>query len=153
MANTAAEHEADSGSGAVTNGPSQTDDNSDQNEVDCVTGSNTNYDSSEGSAYKCSRCDFETSNQALLTAHNTQVHNSAELDMEVENNNPPPDRMHRKMFECDVCNMKFSNGANMRRHKMRHTGNILFISSRFSYNHIIIILSAQVFFGCLFLFF
>jgi len=26
------------------------------------------------------------------------------------------------MFECDVCNMKFSNGANMRRHKMRHTG-------------------------------
>lgn len=28
----------------------------------------------------------------------------------------------RKLFECDVCNMKFSNGANMRRHKMRHTG-------------------------------
>lgn len=31
-------------------------------------------------------------------------------------------RPHRKLFECDVCNMKFSNGANMRRHKMRHTG-------------------------------
>ncbi|XP_065337229.1 zinc finger protein ztf-16 [Cloeon dipterum] len=29
---------------------------------------------------------------------------------------------NNKMFECDVCNMKFSNGANMRRHKMRHTG-------------------------------
>lgn len=29
---------------------------------------------------------------------------------------------NRKLFECDVCNMKFSNGANMRRHKMRHTG-------------------------------
>lgn len=42
--------------------------------------------------------------------------------LQVENNNPPPDRIHRKMFECDVCNMKFSNGANMRRHKMRHTG-------------------------------
>lgn len=27
-------------------------------------------------------------------------------------------RSHRKMFECDVCNMKFSNGANMRRHKV-----------------------------------
>ncbi|KAL1115960.1 hypothetical protein AAG570_005455 [Ranatra chinensis] len=26
------------------------------------------------------------------------------------------------MFECDICQMKFSNGANMRRHKMRHTG-------------------------------
>lgn len=32
----------------------------------------------------------------------------------------------RKLFECDVCNMKFSNGANMRRHKMRHTGTIDF---------------------------
>lgn len=32
------------------------------------------------------------------------------------------DKHHRKLFECDVCNMKFSNGANMRRHKMRHTG-------------------------------
>lgn len=31
-------------------------------------------------------------------------------------------RPHRKLFECDVCYMKFSNGANMRRHKMRHTG-------------------------------
>lgn len=28
----------------------------------------------------------------------------------------------RKLFECDVCNMKFSNGANMRRHRMRHSG-------------------------------
>lgn len=28
----------------------------------------------------------------------------------------------KKLFECDVCNMKFSNGANMRRHRMRHTG-------------------------------
>ncbi|CAG7734071.1 unnamed protein product [Allacma fusca] len=28
----------------------------------------------------------------------------------------------RKCFECDVCNMTFSNGANMRRHRMRHTG-------------------------------
>jgi len=28
----------------------------------------------------------------------------------------------KKLFECDVCSMKFSNGANMRRHRMRHTG-------------------------------
>lgn len=33
-----------------------------------------------------------------------------------------PSTPQRKLFECDVCNMKFSNGANMRRHKMRHTG-------------------------------
>ncbi|XP_073846662.1 uncharacterized protein isoform X2 [Musca autumnalis] len=33
-----------------------------------------------------------------------------------------PAASSRKVFECDVCNMKFSNGANMRRHKMRHTG-------------------------------
>lgn len=28
------------------------------------------------------------------------------------------ERSHRKIFECDVCYMKFSNGANMRRHKV-----------------------------------
>ncbi|GAB0096086.1 1-phosphatidylinositol 3-phosphate 5-kinase [Sergentomyia squamirostris] len=45
----------------------------------------------------------------------------AEPDAESQ---PPAEsnRHHRKLFECDVCNMKFSNGANMRRHKMRHTG-------------------------------
>lgn len=25
-------------------------------------------------------------------------------------------------IQCDVCNMRFSNGANMRRHRMRHSG-------------------------------
>ncbi|KXJ80434.1 hypothetical protein RP20_CCG024992 [Aedes albopictus] len=38
------------------------------------------------------------------------------------NNNNNNNNGNRKLFECDVCNMKFSNGANMRRHKMRHTG-------------------------------
>ncbi|KAG5886976.1 hypothetical protein JTB14_006618 [Gonioctena quinquepunctata] len=126
MANTAAENEADSGSGIATTqatpeiAPIQEED-VDQNEVEQVTGSNTCYDSSEGS-FKCNKCEFETTRQSLLTAHITQVHSTNEVEMEVENNNPPPDRIHRKMFECDVCNMKFSNGANMRRHKMRHTG-------------------------------
>lgn len=55
--------------------------------------------------------------------------------MEVENNNPPSEgRTHRKMFECDVCNMKFSNGANMRRHKMRHTGEYYKMRSFFLVN-------------------
>lgn len=41
----------------------------------------------------------------------------------VKSENPQQQQPHhRKLFECDVCNMKFSNGANMRRHKMRHTG-------------------------------
>lgn len=44
------------------------------------------------------------------------------LGMASESGDTSPDRHTRKMFECDVCNMKFSNGANMRRHKMRHTG-------------------------------
>lgn len=54
------------------------------------------------------------------------------LNQEANNNNSslinnntgstPSQNHHRKLFECDVCNMKFSNGANMRRHKMRHTG-------------------------------
>ncbi|XP_019892222.1 DNA-binding protein Ikaros isoform X1 [Musca domestica] len=38
------------------------------------------------------------------------------------NSTNPSQPASRKVFECDVCNMKFSNGANMRRHKMRHTG-------------------------------
>ncbi|KAF7263677.1 uncharacterized protein LOC143205144 isoform X1 [Rhynchophorus ferrugineus] len=124
MANTATENEADSGSSiAVTTQESTTHEDADQTE-DKVTGSNTNYDSSEGS-HKCTRCDFEASTASALTNHLTISHTtvSNEAEMEVaENNNPPADRVHRKMFECDVCNMKFSNGANMRRHKMRHTG-------------------------------
>ncbi|CAH1115559.1 unnamed protein product [Psylliodes chrysocephalus] len=119
MANTAAENEADSGSGVATTHVKPEED-ADQNESESVTGSNINYDN-EG--FKCTKCDFEASTQAALTVHISQVHSTSEVEMEVEtNNNPPPDRVHRKMFECDVCNMKFSNGANMRRHKMRHTG-------------------------------
>ncbi|XP_018565263.1 ikaros family zinc finger protein [Anoplophora glabripennis] len=126
MADTAAENEADSGSGVATmqatpDGPSVPEEDAEHNEAERVTGSSTNYDSSEGTN-KCPRCDFEASTQAILTAHITQTHSTNEVEMEVENNNPPPDRVHRKIFECDVCNMKFSNGANMRRHKMRHTG-------------------------------
>lgn len=126
MADTAAENEADSGSGVATmqatpDGPSVPEEDAEHNEAERVTGSSTNYDSSEGTN-KCPRCEFEGSTQAILTAHITQAHSTNEVEMEVENNNPPPDRVHRKIFECDVCNMKFSNGANMRRHKMRHTG-------------------------------
>uniref|UniRef100_A0A182P7N4 C2H2-type domain-containing protein n=1 Tax=Anopheles epiroticus TaxID=199890 RepID=A0A182P7N4_9DIPT len=51
--------------------------------------------------------------------NNTSViNNNNPLHMNNNNNN----NGNRKLFECDVCNMKFSNGANMRRHKMRHTG-------------------------------
>lgn len=129
MADTAAETEADSGGGVATvtqtsdgNNTSLKEEEPEQNETERVTGSN--YDSSEGTNanLKCNRCEFEAGSQAALQRHINQAHNTNEVDMEVENNNPPPDRIHRKMFECDVCNMKFSNGANMRRHKMRHTG-------------------------------
>lgn len=98
----------------------QTDDDAEQNEK--VT-SNQNYDSGDG-GHRCDSCDFESATKASLSAHINQVHGSKEAEtVEPDNNNqPPPDRLHRKLFECDVCNMKFSNGANMRRHKMRHTG-------------------------------
>ncbi|XP_018331218.1 ikaros family zinc finger protein isoform X2 [Agrilus planipennis] len=70
--------------------------------------------------------DSEANDAEKVTAHTNKAHKrdvgGNEVKMETENNNPPPDRVLRKMFECDVCNMKFSNGANMRRHKMRHTG-------------------------------
>ncbi|XP_019874185.1 zinc finger protein ztf-16 [Aethina tumida] len=130
MADTAAaaENEADSGTAATTtprrrNTAPSADDADDQNDAERVTASGTNYDSGEG-GHKCTRCDFEAPNAAALNAHVAQAHsaNTSEVEIEIENNNPPPDRIHRKLFECDVCNMKFSNGANMRRHKMRHTG-------------------------------
>lgn len=50
------------------------------------------------------------------TTSSTAVQGSGQSDGQAA------DKHHRKLFECDVCNMKFSNGANMRRHKMRHTG-------------------------------
>lgn len=57
-----------------------------------------------------------------LSLTNQEANNN---NSNVINNNTgsaPSQNHHRKLFECDVCNMKFSNGANMRRHKMRHTG-------------------------------
>jgi len=101
----------------------------DQNDVTASTTTTTTttttaYDSGENT-HRCETCDFEATSKTALKAHVTQAHSTAKeasAEMETENNNPPPDRLHRKLFECDVCNMKFSNGANMRRHKMRHTG-------------------------------
>lgn len=64
--------------------------------------------------HRCERCDnYETLSRAALLTHLAQCQGNGENETV---------RHHRKMFECDVCNMKFSNGANMRRHKMRHTG-------------------------------
>lgn len=64
--------------------------------------------------HRCERCEnYETLSRAALLTHLTQCQGTGEGEAV---------RHHRKMFECDVCNMKFSNGANMRRHKMRHTG-------------------------------
>lgn len=77
---------------------------------------NTNYDSSDG-AVPTERCDgYETLGRSAFLTHLSRcsVNDGEAL---------AADRGHdRKIFECDVCNMKFSNGANMRRHKMRHTG-------------------------------
>ncbi|KAG5673059.1 hypothetical protein PVAND_003136 [Polypedilum vanderplanki] len=51
------------------------------------------------------------------TTSNNDNNNNNTVKGDGVNNKAP-----RKLFECDVCNMKFSNGANMRRHKQRHTG-------------------------------
>lgn len=64
--------------------------------------------------HRCERCEnFETLSHTSLITHMSQCQGSADGESH---------RDHRKMFECDICNMKFSNGANMRRHKMRHSG-------------------------------
>ncbi|CAH2001802.1 unnamed protein product [Acanthoscelides obtectus] len=150
MANTTAENEADSGSGIATTlaVPDNVNikEEEDQND-EMVTGS-TNYDSSDSTSLsKCLRCSFESPSRVALAAHVAQAHGEATpavaaADVKTtpvvvvpavvaqmapaaapaQAGNTAGDRQHRKMFECDVCNMKFSNGANMRRHKMRHTG-------------------------------
>ena len=60
---------------------------------------------------------LNNNNNANTVNNNTTNANSNNATNNNNNNNT-----NRKLFECDVCNMKFSNGANMRRHKMRHTG-------------------------------
>ncbi|ENN81025.1 hypothetical protein HUJ04_009707 [Dendroctonus ponderosae] len=122
MANTATENEADSGSSIVTVARVVEKQEDDQPE-EAVTGSNSNYDSSEG-GYKCTVCDFEAVTPSALTNHITISHTaSSEAEMEAADaSTSPPERAQRKAFDCDICKMKFSNGANMRRHKMRHTG-------------------------------
>ncbi|XP_055918054.1 zinc finger protein ztf-16 isoform X2 [Eupeodes corollae] len=89
--------------------------------------------------FRCERCDtFETNSRPSLLLHMVQCLSSSsrlavpeEQDQDSSNGvtdaSQPGEPVKqqsssRKVFECDVCNMKFSNGANMRRHKMRHTG-------------------------------
>lgn len=79
---------------------------------------------------RCDRCDnYETINKTAFGAHQDQCLASGEAGESTEgiegteNDGDGEEghsghRSHRKMFECDVCNMKFSNGANMRRHKV-----------------------------------
>lgn len=57
-----------------------------------------------------------------LSMTNQEANNNNSSLINNNTGTAPSPNHHRKLFECDVCNMKFSNGANMRRHKMRHTG-------------------------------
>ncbi|XP_055381771.1 zinc finger protein ztf-16-like [Condylostylus longicornis] len=85
--------------------------------------------------FKCNHCDsFETDSNTIFLEHVLQCSSTAAAKKEAEDGDSKgmaqlPEREERsssqssrKLFECDVCLMKFSNGANMRRHKMRHTG-------------------------------
>ncbi|XP_063823201.1 zinc finger protein ztf-16 [Ostrinia nubilalis] len=73
-----------------------------------------------GTLLKCTTCNsFSTLSSRALTTHMAQCSPDNNNVAGAQNADARP---HRKLFECDVCNMKFSNGANMRRHKMRHTG-------------------------------
>lgn len=83
-------------------------------------GLHSNYETASDcgttSVHRCDRCDnYETLNEANLITHLASCQGT-------ESNNENDLQTNRKLFECDICNMKFSNGANMRRHKMRHTG-------------------------------
>ncbi|CAB3235906.1 unnamed protein product [Arctia plantaginis] len=86
-----------------------------------ATNSNSKETPKRGSTLlKCTTCNsFSTLSSRALTTHMAQCSPDNNNVAAAQNADPRP---HRKLFECDVCNMKFSNGANMRRHKMRHTG-------------------------------
>ncbi|XP_075212695.1 uncharacterized protein LOC142319368 [Lycorma delicatula] len=98
--------------------PPETEENGEQdNDTSGVNENSNNFENCDGSipVHRCDRCEtYETLSHAALLNHLS--HCQGNIDSETNN------RDERKMFECDVCNMKFSNGANMRRHKMRHTG-------------------------------
>lgn len=131
------------GSGILLEPPMNNNNNEDPDcDLEKVTASNTNYDSTDTSSIilKCDRCNsFETISRALLLVHVAtctattgrqqdvgQVGSDATTETTAATATTTKQQQqqqhHRKLFECDVCNMKFSNGANMRRHKMRHTG-------------------------------
>lgn len=95
-------------------------------------------------SYRCDRCDnYETINKTAFSAHQDQCLASGEAGESTEgiegteNDGDGEEghsgiRSHRKMFECDVCNMKFSNGANMRRHKVGRINIVRIYFSRYN---------------------
>lgn len=83
MADTAVENEADSGCSQAPDGTSVPEDDPEVNDTERVTGSNTNYDSSDGN-HRCDRCDFEAVNEAALTDHVAQAHSKVENETEME---------------------------------------------------------------------
>ncbi|XP_071452963.1 zinc finger protein ztf-16 [Hetaerina americana] len=92
---------------------------------------NTNYDSGDGSipVHRCDVCEYETFSWAALQSH-VRLHGNgvstgaycSTLAAALGASSSSALSSRQKMFECDVCQMRFSNGANMRRHRMRHTG-------------------------------
>ncbi|XP_063704876.1 DNA-binding protein Ikaros [Culicoides brevitarsis] len=59
----------------------------------------------------------------LINNNNSSSNNNDSSKISNNNNNNNNNvNPNKRLFECDVCKMSFSNGANMRRHKMRHTG-------------------------------
>lgn len=92
--------ETGSGSGGEQDNNNRQESESEQNANKAVISNNNNQNGSSNA-----NATTATAAAAATTATNAAGNNSS-----------------RKVFECDVCNMKFSNGANMRRHKMRHTG-------------------------------
>ncbi|XP_073998354.1 uncharacterized protein isoform X1 [Rhodnius prolixus] len=110
------EQEVDSRMQVDLNSNEETCDNDESNQV-VETGLNTNYDSSDGAIpmHRCEGCDYESMSRGALARHVASCRSD-------RHQAPSTPNSASKMFECDVCNMRFSNGANMRRHKMRHTG-------------------------------
>lgn len=58
--------------------------------------------------HRCDKCEnYETLSRAALIAHMARCSLTNNNDVDNTENTK---RLDRKLFECDVCNMKFSNG-------------------------------------------
>ncbi|KAH7720144.1 Protein ZTF-16 a [Aphelenchoides avenae] len=81
------------------------EDSASSNEASAAASPAASVGESAKTVYKCDHCNFTTFMSQHIKSH-MKTH----------------ERYEGKMFQCDVCQMQFSQRANMTRHRQRHNG-------------------------------